>query len=310
MFYTICALFSLVSLIAVKATNPDVITDCTYDCLIDYDTCESKSGECRNFIKYFSNATRSSSYATSSDLEAAIVSYCLHYNTTTLMNYSICDNATVTLAKCMVGASCWMSTTEYSVACPYYATAVANFTATSSSQSIKTLCASNWAQFFDNLLGGTYVTVSASLDAAQCGHHRRALLAEKGEISSESFSESESKTGESSNTLHFQITIYFYSEAAYNVFYTLLVNEDLITTFTNDDFIGETAISITCLTTTCCDKTSGSCTTEYDNVLCNATATTTTPAPTPATFSSDAMSNKPFIFVFVLVCTALCTYLF
>jgi len=219
------------------------------------------------------------------------------------------------MIDCIESSSCWISTTSYSADCDYYATITANFSAYSSIQSQKTLCAARWDSFFDTYLGGEYVTVTVAYDVASCGKHRRALLAGPGESHGETKSESKSEHSEGGSTttkatVNMQITVDFYSAYSYSVFYNYLSTETLISGFDSSGYVANTDITITCLTTKCCTSNVGLCTHSYDVTLCNQTAPPT-PAPTLAAKTSSAMTNKTFIlFNFIIINVILYACLF
>lgn len=290
MLHTVALFLGLLTL---ATANPDLITDCAYDCPLEVDDC-GMSGECTRFFSYFDNNVTSGAYATSSEFITGTTTYCNKTNATTGAKYSICDGATYTLISCMETSSCWLSTTSYSASCPTYATTIANFTAYSTSLTQTQLCTAHWDSFFDNYFGSTDLTVTVALQVNSCIARRRALLQEDSETS-ESESESETTTEE---TVLMQITVEFYTASAYEGFYNLLANKTLISGFTSAGYIAS-SLALTCMTTTCCDPSVGLCTTAFDDDLCNSTAPpTTTPATTE---KNDASINSFVLFNFVVI---------
>jgi len=285
----------LLSLAIIKAANPDIVDDCSYDCPLEVETCEA-SGECLNFVTYFANDTRSTSYDTSASFETAAGEYCVIVNGSG-STIDRCDTSTTDLIDCIAASTCWMSTTEYSTDCDYYASIVANFSITSA-QTTATLCQANWGSFFDNYFGNDYVTVSVILPTVYCPSmsSRRVLLQSEGESSESSESESESESESTDNVIVIQIAVTFYSEASYTLFYNKLDASTFISGFEDAGYITNTRLEIICLTTTCCDSGVGVCTQSYDDVMCNETITTT-----GSPQFSGAISYQPLIFLILSV---------
>jgi len=295
MLKQVLSMLSVVAL-GIVAGSPNIFTDCTNNCEQIYEACNKKSGSCTYFETYFSLSNLSTNFNTSQDFIVYADDYCL--NATLNGTSYVCDVFVKDLIDCIAYSNCWynMSTTAYSSNCDYYASVTTNVTVTSSLNEYE-LCFANWDSYFGDLFGGTYVSTSVNFLYDNCTFNYSLL-----NFSTVNYS----TAGSSVNiTVTFELSLTFYSEYSYYEFIDSLNGSTVGYIWSNSSYLNYTWLGVNPFVTECCNVLSYSSGTDVLDYICTTAQETTGGGQTTTGGGqgkhNGAVSNKPFIFNFILI---------
>jgi len=291
----------------------NIFDDCIAGCEQIYEACTVKSGSCSIFEYYilFLNDTWLNN---ATEFVAVADEICLNgtFNGTQV----ICDSYVKDLIECIAYSDCWTApyTTAFDSSCSYYAQVVTNVTVVTE-LSVYEICFAPWDAYFNNLFGGSYLSVEVDFLNSSCAFNYTYF-----DWNNSVYVIGGGGSEEVNITLTFELTLTFYSEYSYGEFIGSINGTSLVYLFGNGSFLNSTWIGLGGYVTECCDILYANTQSSFIDTICEPMSAPATTSEGPASAStttksssshhSSALSIKPFFNFMIVSIVLISKYIF